>query len=92
MRFIFFLYRWFHGNVSRADAIILLKASRDEPGTFLVRESESKIGILYCIVYNDNDNRPVLWRHLVHYHSELGAPDYSTDTVSEFHAKALRQL
>uniref|UniRef100_A0AAQ5X1Y5 protein-tyrosine-phosphatase n=1 Tax=Amphiprion ocellaris TaxID=80972 RepID=A0AAQ5X1Y5_AMPOC len=48
--------RWFHGHLSGPSAEKLL-AAKDEPGTFLVRESLSKPGDFVLSVLTDEKNR-----------------------------------
>ena len=47
-------YSWFFGPIKRADAEKLLRAS-PKPGTFLIRESESKPGD-YSLSIQDGEN------------------------------------
>ena len=49
-----YIYSWFFGPIKRADAEKLLRAS-PKPGTFLIRESESKPGD-YSLSIQDGEN------------------------------------
>lgn len=51
-----FGFRWYHGHLSGPNAEKLLTA-RDEPGTFLVRESLSKPGDFVLSVLTDERSK-----------------------------------
>lgn len=54
---------WFHGEVSRADAVKMLKAPTNKAGTFLIRQSETKEGSYSLSLLYENSSKGRTVKH-----------------------------
>lgn len=56
-------FDWFHGDISRADAIKLLKFPTNQSGTFLIRESETKKGSYSLSILHEEPEKGRVVKH-----------------------------